>query len=383
MLQPQFVPNIPLQVAAALRYINANGDLVTQLYPNDYLSLVGSAAGDLTTQYQQVNQILATYASTLQSLQVQITAIQTSGTASLPQVNGQCFSGNTAMDIGAAVTALISSQCSYNSVLGTPTALAQSILAQCTGLNTAPAFSQNSAMAGLSGWKSSISTIADAVNNLEVSYCDSRAGISKALAAVTPTCAQVMVDFRAVYTSSTVGFNLYFNGYSFIPTGFIDAGSSIHMTDGEGNSYTTTVNVVTQSTSSTPFFIPISGSTLSPNSASYRVELTSILTNSSIPLTCNKTTIRDIGGSTSSISGYTIGNYTGTVTSGTTTIPIATGLGYTPRFVSWVHKTSASAIALPYTVGLYMSYGSGTASINLSSGQGVSGTVNIDYITYK
>ncbi len=388
-------PYFPIQVAAALRFIDANGDLVTQMFPtgdsvqtdsptSGYISLIGANVGTLKTQLAQVNTILTQYAATLTSLQNQITAIQTSGATFIPNVNGGCLNGNTPTPVDTAVTLLIASYCPYVTVWGTPTALNQAILAEGSAtLNTAPAFSQNSVMSGLTGWKSSPSTIADSLNNNWLTTLDSRAGITKALAAVTPTCSQVIVAFQAVHVSSTV-FNIYFNGYTFIPTGYTDNGSTIQITDGQGGILLTTFNIVTQSTAGTPLSLSTSGSTLSSSAAIYTVQVNSNVQNISIGLTCQKTVLQTVTASGTGLSTFDIGNYTSGSTSAST-YSIVQGLTYTPRFVALTPKNTFSAFVInsDQNSRTFLTYVQGGAFINTTSAPSPTGTFNIDWIAYR
>jgi len=290
----QFVSNQnPLQLPNALRYVDANGNPVYQLYLTDFSSLVGSTTGQQVTQIASINQILATYQTTLTSLQSQITAIQTSGATFIPNVNGGCLTTpvNTVIPVDTAATLLIANSCAYNTILGTTTALAQAVVAQPSGLNLLPAFSQSGTMSGLAGWNSNPLTIAASESNQWIAYGDARTGISRALAAVTPTCSQVIVDAQVTLPAFGTGFNIYFDGYTFIPTGYTDNGSSIRITDSNGNTALNGINIITQSTTNQPYNFATSGTTLQ-SGLTYTVFINSNVTNSSLGLTCQKTIIR-------------------------------------------------------------------------------------------
>ncbi len=385
-------PYYPIQLPANLKFIDAKGNPVSQLYPvaatpqldtaqTGAISCNLAATNTLINQVREINLILSQYGTTLVSLQNQINAINTSGAVAIPQVNGFCLNSNTTVPLNVATTLLISNTCQYNTILGTPTALANAILAQCTNLNTLPAFSQNSNMAGLTGWKTSLFTVADAVNNIEISYCDARAGIAKALNAITPTCAQVIVNFQATMPNFYTGINLFFQGYTFIPTGFIDNGSQIVITDGQGGILLQDFNIVTLSNTPGAYNLNTSGSTLSPTALLYTVTVTSNVTNSSIGITCEKVTIVTVPGSSTTSEGGCpdIGNYLAS-TSGTT-FTIITGLSYTPRFVGITAKNSDTMTAI-MSLGYYLTYSLGGASITFGNLLGPS-TLDIDWIAYR
>lgn len=391
---PAYISNVPLQVAKNLRFTNSNGIEIAQLYPvgypvdtphTGYISLIGSILSNQIDLYNTVVQTLNSYNADIINLQTAVLAIQTSGTTSIPQVNGFCLNGNTVQPVNVITTLLVSNTCSYNSVLGTPTALSQAILAQCNNLASLPAFSQNSTMSGLSGWINNPATIAASENNQWVSYCDARSGISKALAAITPTCAQVIVNYQAVLVNGPA-FNLYFNGYTFIPSGYTDNGSQIQITDSAGNILLQSFNIVTNSASQTPYTLSTSGSTLSPTSPYYVVQVTSNVINSSIGTSCSKVVTERVSGTGSSSTGlsYDAGTFTMLLTSGSANFPItaALGLSYTPRYANAIPlDIYSSNLIIGHTP--YYTVIPGGFIISLGGQSLTGGTLNFDWVTFK
>lgn len=291
-------PYFPIQLPANLKFINASGNPVSQLPPvaataqldnpqTGAISCNLAATNDLINEMSVVNKTLLSYQTTLNSLQSQITAINTSGAVAIPQVNGQCFSGNTAVPVTTATTYLLSNACSYNTVLGTTTALTNAILAQCNNLNTLPAYSQNSAMSGLSGWVSTVTTIAQSFNNLWLAYCDMRAGVTQALAQSNVTCADIHINYQGVYNMSAKTITIYFYTSS-IPANFSASGSSsgtFRITDVYGNTYTQTFDLYT-TIGVGSLVLNISSSALAQNT-SYEAVLTYNLTSTTPSLGCS------------------------------------------------------------------------------------------------
>ncbi len=396
----QYVPNTnPLSVPFNLRPVDPNTGLpVTQMYLVDFSTLIGGYVNTQFSQIASINTIVTAYASTLSSLQTQINAIVTSGSTHIPSVNGGCLNGSVVIPVDTATTLLITNTCSYNTILGTPTALAQAVLTQPSGLNLLPAFSQSGSMSGLAGWVSAPTTLADSEKNQWISYGDARAGITKALAAITPTCAQVLVNYAVSLPTSGTTFNFYFNGYTFIPTGYTDNGSSIQITDGMGGVLLYPFNIVTWSTSSVPLVLTTSGSTLSSQALLYNIVVTSNVINSSLGTTCIKgvpVIVAMSSSATSSASGTgtttattspnmccpDIGTYTGTYISGTTTIPVVTGLTYTPRFVSIISADAITGSNFNARQ-LYNTLILGGAILNISTSS-YSGPINFNWIAYR
>ncbi len=344
----QCVFKAPLTVAANLRYFDANGDLVDKLFPLDYISLTGASTSNLIVQVAQIDTILSQYSVRITALESAVNTIQTSGVTFMLYVNGGCFSSpiNTTMKINDAVTSIITNSCAYNTTLGTTTALASSISALgIASLNALPAYSQNSIMSGLTGWKTTLSTTADLENNLALAYLDARAGITQALSQSAITCADVKIVYAGVYNISARTITVYFYSSS-IPANFSGSGSSsgtFTITDTAGNTYTQTFNLYT-TVGTGSIVLNIASSALLQNS-SYTSLLTYALTSTTPALGCN-------------------GGIPGTVVNNTQTCPntTATALSSTQVQFSFTPTVLENAV---YTVDLLNTSGvtSGTTVI--------------------
>jgi len=386
-VQP-YVLNTPLTVAVNLRYTDANGDLVDRLYPNDYTELIGANLSTLITHVNLIDATLASYNTRITTLESEVAAIQSSGTTFMLYVNGGCLNGNVTTQIDTQVASLTASECAYITALGSTTALSTAVAAlNISALNVAPAFSQNSAMAALPGWNNAITNTAGLTNDLALAYLDARAGITKVLAAVTPTCAQVIIDYQAVNTSSLV-FSIFFSGYSYIPTAYADNGSTVTITDTSGNIYTTGFNILTQSTDVNPLTLNTSGSTLSATSITYQVTINSKVTSASLGTTCEKMvikTIDNIANSAGSITGTAdVSNFSHIVSSGTTAVVLVNNLSYTPRAATITYKNGfSSAQVATGGVQPYLVYDPGKVTMNMVTPTSASGAFDIDIITYR
>ncbi len=389
MATPIWVPNTPITVPVNLRYLDANGDPVTSLYPLSYLILVGQNLNNLITEVDILGSIVSGQTSQITTLTAAIGTIPPA--YNTPAIPSQCLtpSGSTILPIDVVLNYLVTDWCNYLAVTGSRSALATSITTQCPGLNAAPSYgTPGTSMSAITGWRATPTTVADTIANLWYTSCDSRAGIARALAAVTPSCSQVIVDYQVV-SNTTLTFLLYFDGYSFIPTGYTDAGSLIKITDNDGNIYQVAFNIVNASVDPSPITISASGSTLSPTSTSYRVAVTSNVTNSSLGLSCSKVVISDSTNPGNPIPlGNTccpdIGNYTGLSVSGTTTLTFCTGLSYTPRFVAYTPKSVYPASFFAFAVESYITYFLGGAFMTFPGPIATSGvTINIDWIAFR
>lgn len=292
MAIPFYVLNSPAFVVPLnLRYLDANEILVTELYPREYITIIGQNVNTIINNFTDLSALVTTQQAEIIELQLLTSGI--TAPYETPEISPSCLvnncSGCTSQPIDQVLTLMVSAWCTFVNVIGSNSQLLTAVSTQCPNLNSEVAFSGGQ-MNGLQGWISNPTTVADSLINMWLTICDARAGIQTLFDAVTPTCAQVIVNFAANVVSYTEGINLYFSGYSFIPTGFVDNGSIVRVVDTAGNIYQTSIDVPDQSLLQAPFNIPITGTTLLPNS-NYTVYLVSNLTNPATDLTCEKTTI--------------------------------------------------------------------------------------------
>jgi hypothetical protein len=252
---PTYVLNKKQVVAANLRFNDSNGILVTEMYPvnpvegqpdsteTGYIMLIGSRLSSALDTINAINAVLDSQNSSIETLENQVAQILASGATAIPQVSGGCLNGNIVDDINVITDLLVENACDYIGVLGTTTALNTSIGAQCPNLNTLPAYSQNTDMAGLAGWVTTPSTVADILNNIQRSICDMRSGVDNALEWATPNCSSIQIQLSGYYNPSNKEITVYTGG-SFLPTIFEDnGGSELEVRDSFGNVYTSSFDV--------------------------------------------------------------------------------------------------------------------------------------------
>jgi len=389
-----WVPNNLIYLPSQFIYNDANNNPVYQLYPYDYLVLLGqntnlisiALSGETHTNIIQAQQISA--------LQTAVATIPSQYYT--PQISGQCLNSNVTQGIDVILGLMVTAWCNFVAVIGSNSNLNIAIATQCANLNSAPSFSHPGAsMSALPGWKTSPVTVADTLTNNWLTTCDARVGISNALAAVTPTCNQVVINYQVVLTGGNSIFAFYFNSYTYIPSGYVDNGSTILIQDTAGNHYQQSFNIVNVSNSSGPYSIPLSGTTLQSNS-NYTITVNSNVTNSTLGLTCQKTMVEYVNAQTTQTNigcCPDIGTFSLVTTSGqtiNTSYNLITSLTYTPRYVSLIPKTfytvnNSAANFLPKNI--YITYTQGGAVLNLTTGSGpvtdAGGTIQYDWMAFK
>lgn len=277
-----------IRVAPCFQLPDLNGDLILDLPITDYVKSIGNKVCSLLTTVNQ-------HTTTLANHETRITVLEnaTDPTTELPQVTPTCTFGSdtTPKDLDEMVSALEVQFCQFRAATGTAAELLQASAKQCVNLNTTPALSNPGNMATIGGWKNTVSTVADTINNMWLTICDMRAAVDAVQDCCAPTCADLTVNFLANVADNGSSLKLYFSGYTIIPSGFNDCavqGSKLTITDGLSGSHIIYVPIVSASLDPAPITININTTPLNPT-GNYTFTLESCLTDGS--LTCNKTVI--------------------------------------------------------------------------------------------
>jgi hypothetical protein len=252
---PTYVLNKKQSVAANLRFKDSNGILVTEMYPvnsiegqpdtpeTGYIMHIGARLSASIDTINAINTIIESYSTRLDNLEAEVSQILASGATTIPLVNGGCLNSNTVDEVQNVVGLLVENSCDYNEVLGSISQLNTAILSQCANLNTENAYSQNTDMAGLSGWFTTPTTIGQSLSNLWRSYCDMRTGVTQALSQSNITCASITMTISGYYNPSTRELTVYTGG-SHLPSNFSETGSSeLVVKDSYGNETSITMDI--------------------------------------------------------------------------------------------------------------------------------------------
>ena len=129
---------------------------------------------------------------------------------------------------------------------GTPNDLYTALLAQCAGLNQSTQLQGTGNMSEIAGWNSTVSTLAQGVNNMWLTLCDIRAAVQSIqdVCCTGTSCDDLDIEIQGVLTSPTT-LQLYFTGT--YPSGFAEcnqAGSTITIVDSSNNSLNANVLIV-------------------------------------------------------------------------------------------------------------------------------------------
>jgi hypothetical protein len=238
-----------LNLPTCLQYTNPQGQTVTQLVHNQYTLT-------LATKFCELKTLVDTHTSQISTLGTRVTALENAGgAAATPTVDIKCLTGGTALlDFDTAIERVSTELCTLKGVLGTNTAITSASARQCTQLSTVNALSQIGTMSSISGWKTTVTTLSDSINNLWLTVCDMRGAIGALKDCCgSIDCSSVVIDFTATLNSTRNSLTIKFKGLTGYKgstglTGWTDGyngdGARFTIKDASLNSQTFTIPVV-------------------------------------------------------------------------------------------------------------------------------------------
>ncbi len=281
-------------VATCFQTLDNQGDPIISLPIDDYVRAIGNK---VCTIFSTVT----SHTGTLTSYGTRITNLENSQTTPtvLPTFTPTCsYNGDTSTKtLSQFLTNLEGQFCTLKTATGTPTELIQATSKQCAGLNTSPALSVSGNMSGISGWKTTVSTVADSLNNMWLTICDMRSAVIAVKECCSKTCADITIDYIATISDNGATVKLYFSGYTILPSEFDNCsvgGNKLTVTDGVGGSYVRYIDLPAVANSSDPVSIDIASTPLNPT-GTYTFTLDSCVTDGT--LICNKTVVKNATGS--------------------------------------------------------------------------------------
>jgi len=168
-----------IELPECLFFVNEDGDLITALPVDQYVSYLATTICTLIEDIQtlQLNNINLTERVT--ELEVLVEALETY-TYDI-YVTSQCASNEASgvsMLIQDAFQNFEATFCNLQSTLGNPSLLVSAINTQCADLNNLPQLSDSLfIMSDLPNWVLSPTTVADSITNMWLTMCDMRAAV--------------------------------------------------------------------------------------------------------------------------------------------------------------------------------------------------------------
>lgn len=224
-----------------------NGDPVFSLPHSEFTK-------DISKKVCALNTLVNQHSSTLSNHETRITTLENADTAVNDlMVTPVCVLPTSPdVSVGVAFEALEQQFCNLRSITGMPTALSAALTYQCQGLASENALSVNGTMSAIPGWKSTVTTVADALQNMFITLCDMRAAVKDITlnggTGLTTgfNCSSVIIDFSVSTNEARTQATVFFAGLVTIPDGVTDCtaqGAKITFTDSAGAKSIQYVNV--------------------------------------------------------------------------------------------------------------------------------------------
>lgn len=248
-----------------LQYIDpATGLPVTTLVLSEYAVLTAQALCDLrNTVFTQGNQIL--------DLQVRVTALENDPGYVPPLVTPNCSYGTVVAGVPTEMNIILDNLdakvCDLSGVLGSLTDISVAASSQCNLLGAQSALSQAGTMGTIAGWNTVVSNMAQSMQNLWITVCDMRQAVYDVRQCCgSADCSLFFLGYTANADSTRENVTLIFNALTTIPAGFVNCPllSSVTITDGNGNIYADTLDLVALSTNPAGVSYNVAGASLNP-----------------------------------------------------------------------------------------------------------------------
>jgi len=256
-------PTLPLP--ECLWYVDpSTGLIVTSLKLSEYAVLVANKVCSLNEQINlQKLQIL--------DLQTRVTSLENDPGYVPPLVTPFCSYSIATQGVPIQMDILLGlldqQLCVFTSSLGTPSDIGLATTAQCNLLSSQNALSQTGTMASIPGWTISPANLAQSFQNLWLTVCDIRSAIYDLKTCCSVDCSAFFLVYQATRNTAGNLVTLIFNSGTVIPSGFANCPtlSTVSITDGNGHTYTTTLDLVVESTNPIGVTYDVSTSSLNPN----------------------------------------------------------------------------------------------------------------------
>lgn len=226
---------------------DVNGDPMFSLPHSEFTKDIAKKVCALSTTVSQHSSTLVNHESRILNLET------TEAITNDLMVTPVCVLPTTPdVPVGTAFEALELQFCNLRSITGMPTALSASLTYQCQGLGAENALSMNGTMSSIPGWRSPVTTVADALTNMWLTICDMRAGVKDIMVnggggtSTTFNCSTVLIDFAVTLNEARTQATIFFPGLVTIPEGVTDCtsqGAKLTFTDTNGNKSTQYINV--------------------------------------------------------------------------------------------------------------------------------------------
>lgn len=220
-----------LTLPSCLQYTDpVTSTLVTQLLHRNFTLTLANKHCDLKA-------VVDGHTTQLSSLNSRITTLENAVDSPLPVVTPVCLLTPglpTAMNL--VVDELEAQYCNLRNIVGSNGQLAAAASQQPQNFNQVQALSVPGVMLGIENWNSTVTNIAQSLQNLWITVIDMREAISDLKASIAVTdCSGFILDFQVTTSEDRTTVYLDFNPLTIIPLLYENCASQTSVTISDGN----------------------------------------------------------------------------------------------------------------------------------------------------
>jgi hypothetical protein len=236
---------IILDLPGCLQYVDPFTNLLVTTLPLDEYVLT------IASNFCQLKAIVDTHTTEISNLDSRVTVLENAPCCyQAPVVQSSCAYGDvvtgTPLQMDFLLQSLNTEFCGLRSVIGSNSQVISATASQCQNLSSLTALSQSGSMSTIPGWNITPANFAQSMQNLWLTVCDMRAVINDLKNCCgSNKCSSFLLGFT-VGSVDTSNITLLFNSLTTIPSGYTDCPtqSSVTISDGDGNYFTQSFNLI-------------------------------------------------------------------------------------------------------------------------------------------
>jgi len=266
-----------INIPPCLQYNDPQGNVVTSLPIEDFVVYLANKICNIISDITLINNTIADIINRIVILENCVLPCNPSTGGGDPIVNSTCILGGSSVTASTLLTALEIEYCNFVNAVGSVAQINSAVNSTCI-YGATQMLSVNANYGTQNNWISNPTTLAEINQNQWVVICD----LYNAVLNIQQNCCDTDcagVSFGSTYnviydpvTQIASGINFNFTSTS-IPSGFTDCGSTITLTDSNGASTSTPINIVGLSTQPSGTVININNSVSTQGSLNAQIQM--------------------------------------------------------------------------------------------------------------
>lgn len=266
-----------INIPPCLQYNDPQGNVVTSLPIEDFVVYLANKICNIISDITLINNTIADIINRIVILENCVLPCNPGTGGGDPIVNSTCILGGSSVTASTLLTALEIEYCNFVNAVGSIAQINSAVNSTCI-YGATQMLSVNANYGTQNNWISNPTTLAEINQNQWVVICD----LYNAVLNIQQNCCDTDcagVSFGSTYnviydpvTQIASGINFNFTSTS-IPSGFTDCGSTITLTDSNGASTSTPINIVGLSTQPSGTVININNSVSTQGSLNAQIQM--------------------------------------------------------------------------------------------------------------